>query len=462
VSERDDPFEAAYHAGVPTALPDEPLAPLPLRAAPAEAVAFVGCVLTPDQVLDPGCVVVSDGTIAAVQAAPPQGVKVVQTDGVICPGLIDLHGHPEFNVFAPWEPPQQFDNRYQWRGSDLYHTLVRDPQNQLKSKLSDQTQLRYAEIRALVGGVTAIQGTSEAVTRLSAESLVRNVDKVIFGAHRARAMIDLPSSSGRTKDQFDQILADIGNDLVDAFYIHLAEGRTDNPRSTGEFDKLVGFGGLTKATVIIHGTALIKDQLGHVKDAGASLVWSPQSNLRLYGETTAAADALAVGVPLALGADWLPSGSTTLLGEMKVARRCLAEQGSPISDEALVKMVTQDAAAIAGLADKLGSIEVGRPADLVVFERRIAGATYENVAQADPGWVELVMIGGDLSYGREDWMLELTKPEDQPRLQPLIAWGQPMRLDTGYAVKPGATAPTLADLRSELIAGYPQVGPIFA
>jgi len=461
VSERDDPFEAAYHAGVPTALPDEPLIPLPLRAAPAEAVAFVGCVLAGDHVLDPGCVVVSDGVITAVQAAAPQGVQTIQTNGVICPGLIDLHGHPEFNVFAPWEPPVQFANRYAWRGSDLYHTLVRDPQNVLKTKLADQVQLRYAEIRALVGGVTAIQGTSEAVTRLSAESLVRNVDKVIFGGHRARAMIDLPSSSGRTKDQYDEIIADITNHDVDAFYIHLAEGRSDNDRSRGEFAKLVGFNGLTPATVIIHGTALTREELGHVKDAGAKLVWSPQSNLRLYGETTRAADALDVGVPVALGADWLPSGSPTLLGEMKVARRSLAEQGRAISDEALVKMVTEDAAAIAGLGDKLGRIAAGRPADLVVFERRHPG-TYENVAEADPGWVELVMIGGDLAYGREDWMLQLTAAADHDRLQPLIAWGQPMRLDTGYAVKPGQPAPTLSDLRAELIAGYPQVGPIFS
>ena len=31
-------------------------------------------------------------------------MDVIDTDGVILPGLIDLHGHPEFNVFAAWEP----------------------------------------------------------------------------------------------------------------------------------------------------------------------------------------------------------------------------------------------------------------------------------------------------------------------------------------------------------------------
>ena len=59
-------------------------------------------------------------------------------------------------------------------------------------------------------------------------------------------------------------------------------------------------------------------------------MWSPQSNLRLYGETTLTGEAIAAGMPVALGADWLPSGSTSLLAEMKVARRELARQGHPI------------------------------------------------------------------------------------------------------------------------------------
>jgi cytosine/adenosine deaminase-related metal-dependent hydrolase len=457
-----DPFEAAYLAGVPAALPAPAVAARPHGAPPAEPFALTGCVVTPDDVLDPGCVVVADGAVSAVQAAPPAGVRVQATDGVICPGLIDLHGHPEFNVFAAWEPPQEFINRYQWRQSKLYHQLVRDPQNTLKDAVPDQTQLRYAEVRALVSGVTAIQGTSELVTRLTAESLVRNVDKWIFGRHRARALVDLPSATGQGKQQLDGILADIASHDVDAFYIHLAEGQKSNPRSQAEFDALVGLGALTAATVVIHGTALTRDQLGHLKDAGAKLVWSPQSNLRLYGETTDVAAALDIGLSVALGADWLPSGSPSLLAEITVARRCLIEQGHPLTARQLVQMVTSGAAAIAGLGDQLGTLAPGRPADVVVFERRNPDP-YENIVAAEPSWVELVLIGGDLTYGRADWITALS--DDPTQLQPLIAWGQPMLLDTGYvaedAGKAPAPAPTLAQLRAALIGAYPQVGPIF-
>ncbi len=132
----------------------------------AEALALRGAVLAPEAAIDDGYVVIEAGEIKAVRKTRPEGVRIHETEGVIAPGLIDLHGHPEFNIFAAWEPPKQFINRYAWRGSDLYQLLVRDPQNHLLDVLPPKTQLRYAEIRALVGGVTAIQGTGGLATQL--------------------------------------------------------------------------------------------------------------------------------------------------------------------------------------------------------------------------------------------------------------------------------------------------------
>jgi hypothetical protein len=52
---------------------------------------------------------------------------------------------------------------------------------------------------------------------------------------------------------------------------------------------------------------------------------------------------------------------------------------------------------------------------------------------------------------------------DPGQTEALIAWGKPVLVDTSYSVRTPATAPPrLADLRAELIARYPQVGPIFA
>ena len=469
-AEAQSSFEEAYATGITRELPKPSFAPgrtALVSAAAAEPFALKGCVLTPDGPLERAYITVGDGTtIGPISTRKPQGVRVHDTGGgVIVPGLIDLHGHPEFNVFAAWEPPRQFINRYAWRGSEIYRELVRRPQDRLIAALPQQTQLRYAEIRALVGGVTAIQGTSERVERLEEESLVRNVDRWVFGRHRARAMIDVPKEGQRDYARLEKIVTEIGAGELDAFYVHLAEGRRDNPRSVDEWELIDppgSFSALTPATVVIHGSALGREQFGHMKDAGAKLVWSPQSNLRLYGETTLAAEALDVGVTMGLGADWLPSGSQSLLHEMKVARRELSRQGAHPSPRRLVDMVTSEAAEVAGLADKLGRLREGRPADLVVFERRLDDP-YENVLDAEPAWVDLVMIDGDMPYGREDWLETLTDPADRERLEPLIAWGKRMLLDTSHT-SAAATDPTvrLEELRSALTDEYPQVGPIFA
>jgi 5-methylthioadenosine/S-adenosylhomocysteine deaminase len=463
-----DVFDAAYRAGVAHEQPPPPAGALAAEAAPAldlaEPLALRGAVLSPSGAIEDGYVVIEGSEIKAVQRTRPEGVHVQDSKGVIAPGLIDLHGHPEFNIFAAWEPPKQFINRYAWRGSDLYQLLVRDPQNHLREVLPPKAQLRYAEIRALVGGVTAIQGTGGLATSFQDEALVRNVDKWIFGSQVGRSLIDLPTPGSEFgMDSLRSILDGITNHEVKAFYVHLAEGRSDNEVSRNEFGKLVALDALTQATVVIHGTALTKEELAELRDAGAKLVWSPQSNLRLYGETTRAADALELGLPMGLGADWLPSGSTSLLAEIKVARRTITlQRGRPPTAKQLVDMVTRDAAMIAGLDEKLGRLAVGRPADLVVFERREEDP-WENVVEAEPSWVELVMIGGKLVYGRAEWMPQLGAFVDQERVEPLIAWGKPMLLDTSYtAAVSDEEQPRLSELRAALIAEYPQVGPIFA
>jgi 5-methylthioadenosine/S-adenosylhomocysteine deaminase len=454
-----DPFDELYETGVLEELPPE-TERAATRAMPAEPFALKGCVITPDRKFEDGYVVVNGAKIASVGSAKPDDVRIVDTDGVILPGLIDLHGHPEYNVFAAWEPPRLFPNRYAWRGSDEYRLVVKEPWKRLTenpSLLRDLT--RYAEGRALVGGVTAIQGASAKYPGKE-EALVRNVDLRIFGQHKARSVVDLSRS---TDDDRRRLRSKIDAGDVTAVYVHLAEGLPSNERSRREFDELVEANLLTAATVIIHGTALSSQQLRDAKDAGAKLVWSPQSNLRLYGETTAARDALDVGLQMGLGADWLPSGSQSLLAEQKVARRTLQRQGTALGRQQLAKklveMVTTDAADIAGLGDRLGRLAAGHPADVLVLERHVEDP-WENVVEADPSWVELVAIGGDLAYGRADWIEELAAPAEK---EDLVAWGKHMVMDTSYVARPGGPAsPRLHELRECLLARYPQTGPIFA
>lgn len=450
-------FEAAYTSGVADEIPaPAPTGPVIAAISAAAPFALRGCILTPKQKIEDGYVEVVGSIIRRVgEAKPDAGIPVIDTKkGVILPGLIDLHGHPEYNVFAAWEPPKLYKNRGQWRRSDAYKAVVKTPWKVLKPLHRQMT--RYAEIRALVSGVTAIQGASEDYPQ--EEALVRNVDLRIFGQHKARTSIDLK----RDVEKHAQWRQEITDQKVTAFYVHLAEGVDET--SMKEFDYLKNEAKLlTAATVIIHGTALIPAQLQDVKDAGAKLVWSPQSNLRLYGKTTDIATALSLGIPVGLGADWLPSGSPNLLAELKIAWREIKQQHGSITAKQLVTMVTSGAAEIAGLGDHLGLLAAQRPADIVVLERRYDDP-WENVIEAHPSWIDLVTIGGDLTYGRPEWIKKLAVSDSAiPKLEPVLAWGKPMLLDTSYVVQSlEDPRPRLATIREDLIKVYPQVGPIFA
>ncbi len=479
---RPDEFLAQYLSGVTRELGPPKRgreARVPRRRSPAEAhltpaadaethattepFAIGGLIVRADRALQ-GWVTVDGDRIVSVSEKKPTDIRLVQTDGVVLPGLLDMHNHPDFNVFAPWEPPEVYPNRYKWRGSRLYEQLVKAPNRLMNDALTlPGARLRYAEIRAMVGGVTAIQGMNGLGD--STEPLVRNVDRYVFGAHRARTIIDLPAKvDGFGWESFAGVLKAIAEDRVDAFYVHLAEGVRDDPTSRAEFTKLKEFGGLLPQTIIIHGTALTPAEMGEAADVGAKLVWSPQSNLRLYRETTDIKAAIDAHLPVCLGADWMPSGSMTLLAEMRVAANEMHSQGVLVRPRALVQMVTSTAADIAALGERLGHLKAGRPADVVVLSRH-AEDPYVSVLLSDAHDVDLVMIGGEVTYTRAEWVDPLALGAAAPNLQPILAWGRHMMLDNGYRASPGEdpqAVPTLGDLRADLIGVFPQVGPIWA
>jgi 5-methylthioadenosine/S-adenosylhomocysteine deaminase len=134
---------------------------LAVRAAPAEAIGLQGCVLTP-----PG----RWRTAMSCRRRPPDPSRPAQQpQGCESRPPVGDPARPAGSARPPrvqrvrgWEPPQLFATRYLWRGSPSYQALVRDSQDRLLEAGLGDEELRYAEIRALVGGVTAIQGPAAA------------------------------------------------------------------------------------------------------------------------------------------------------------------------------------------------------------------------------------------------------------------------------------------------------------
>jgi hypothetical protein len=146
------------------------------------------------------------------------------------------------------------------------------------------------------------------------------------------------------------------------------------------------------------------------------MVWSPLSNLLLYGATARVEAASESGVTIGLGSDWSPSGSKNLLGEMKVAR--LYSQhllDGAFSARDIVAMATRDAAKILKWDAAIGSIEAGKRADLIVVQGT-SGDAYDRLLKAAESDLHLVMINGIARYGVAKLMSELVPPHHTIRV----------------------------------------------
>src|SRR5262249_34470814 len=146
------------------------------------------------------------------------------------------------------------------------------------------------------------------------------------------------------------VCTNFGDGDTDAYVIHLGEGVDATAR--GELDDLTTVTNpdgclLSPKTTAVHGTAFGDAELDVLAAHGLHLVWSPRSNVFLYGggrdlsRTTDIPLALAKGIHVALGPDWSIGGSINLLDELRFADEVdAAVWGDQISTAALVDMVT--------------------------------------------------------------------------------------------------------------------------
>lgn len=406
--------------------------PFVVRGDPTRLL-LTGRVVTPDQVLAPGEVLVVADKIACVAARcadrpEAQGATVVSTAGVLYPGLVDAHNHTQYNYLPPWAPTpaRLFQNRGQWAARADYkdHT---SSVNANESMYGCQ-QVKYGEVRALIGGTTTLQGTGS-TNRRCYRTLVHNAEYGNeLGVDRMRT--NIPGIDSVSAADAATIAAEMADGTVTAYVLHLAEGIDETSRK--EFDALVARQLLTSATVLIHGTALGLPELRQLGQVGGKLVWSPQSNLQLYGQTTDVPTALSAGVKVALAPDWTLSGSPSLLGELKVAARVSREQwGGRLSSQRLTEMVTSAAADVLALGAVVGRLSPGLLADVLVLRDR-GGDAYDGLVAARLEDVQLVLVGGRLRYGDP----VLMDAVEQPRCEALSMCGAAKRLcvpdnDTG-------------------------------
>lgn len=330
-------------------------------------------------------------------AAMSAGAEIIDTKGVVMPGLLDSHNHVAYNWLPEWEPGRLWLDHTEWQDSNEYREFVTPYRENSGTAASFCAMVQWGELRALVSGTTTLYGA--VATRTCYRWLVRNAELSSgyngFSADRMRSNV-LGIDSVNAMDAMALAAAMDSGDVA-AYMIHIAEGVS--MRALNEFLDLEMLGLLRPETVIIHGTALGPEHMQRVGTAGAKLVWSPSSNYALYGVTTDIVSARAAGVEFAIAPDWTPSGVDEPLAELRVARRWV-EDTSPglMDDKELLERVTNRAAKVMAIEADVGSLEVGRLADILVLAVE-PGEPYTAAINARPHNIRMVMIDGKPLYG---------------------------------------------------------------
>ena len=373
-----------------------------------EARLIGGDLLLDDGMLENGWVLIaSSGDIACVGcdcADQAQGAVTISCpDVVVSPGLINAHDHIGFINGRPWVASQHnVDDDQRWRHRHDWRRGRRDhPRISIEGGQASKEDMQLGEVRLALAGATSINGSG------GASGFLRNVDRGdldegLSAEPVAYETFPLGDSNGYIDDGVCTYPGMDENRLRNApnkrsFTPHVAEGIDGEAQN--EFACMTGadLSGavdvLGANSALIHGIGLTTDDIDLMALRSMKLIWSPRSNIALYGDTADVPLFKRLGIPVALGTDWVQSGSMNVLRELQCAAQFSSRHwGGALSDLELWQMVTSDAAKALGLEEVLGSLQTGLKGDLTLIRRR--GGGYASVIDGETKDVLLTLRAG--------------------------------------------------------------------
>ncbi|HPD06680.1 MAG TPA: imidazolonepropionase [Candidatus Bipolaricaulis sp.] len=365
-------------------------------------------------------VLVRDGRISEVGAGrwPRFAGPTLDAEGrTVTPGLVDPHTHA---VFAG-NRVQEFLARARgerYTGGGILTTVqaVREaPEGELV-RLARPRLLRMlelgtttVEIKSGYGLTTADELKMLRAIRRLGEELPLTLVPTFLGAHAfppevsredyIRRVVEemIPVVAGTGLARFCDVFCDQGFYTVEEARTILLAARAAGLGVKIHADELAWVGaaelaGELSATSAEHLLHVSQSGIEAMAHAGTVAVLLPGTAFVLDEPWPPARDLIAAGVPVALGTDFNPGSSPVASLPLILALAVLRMGMSPA--EALVA-ATLNAAAAIGLADRVGSLEPGKQADLVVWDAE----SYEEI----PYWIGQNLAWAVVARGRVGW-----------------------------------------------------------
>jgi cytosine/adenosine deaminase-related metal-dependent hydrolase len=157
--------------------------------------------------------------------------------------------------------------------------------------------------------------------------------------------------------------------------MHLSEVQEDVRYTNREFGMMpaefMDQVGLVGSNVVFaHGVWLTEKEWAILARKGASVAHCPSSNMKLSSGIAKVPEMMQAGVNVGIGCDGGPSNNSyDMIREMKTAsllQKARTLDPLTMSAETVLEMATLNGAKALGLADRIGSIEPGKRADIII------------------------------------------------------------------------------------------------
>ncbi len=375
-------------------------------ADPADLMITDGTVLTmnpENTVFEHGTVVVSDGKIVAVGGpeltAKYQAKKVLDVKGdIVMPGLINTHTHGSMTVFRSLGDDVP----------DRLHRYIFPLENKLVSRDMVRTGANLANIEMIKGGVTTY-----ADMYYFEDEVAKTVDKAGLRAVLGETIINFPVADAQTPEEGIayavrfihkykdhpritpafaphapytnttenlQKIAALSEELNVPVMIHLAE--TD--REKEEIAKRTGgkspvqymadIGVLNNRLLAAHVIMADDNDLNLLKKYDVGVAHNISANTKSAKGVAPVTQMLKKGIRTGLGTDGPMSSNTlTTMNELNLVgkiHKLETKNRAAMPPLTVVEMATMGSARALHMDDKIGSLETGKLADIIVVDTK--------------------------------------------------------------------------------------------
>jgi 5-methylthioadenosine/S-adenosylhomocysteine deaminase len=356
-----------------------------------------------DTVLEDHAIAVDEGRI--VEILPnAEALTKYQPDNhhdlgqhVLLPGLINSHSHTAMNLMrglADDLPLMEWLNNHiwpaeqQWVSADFVH---------------DGSLLACAEM--LRSGTTCVNDMY-----FFPEQTVRAMETAGMRASIGLIVIDFPSAYAQDADEYlnkgielhDQLhnntlisttfaphapytvsdaalgrIATYAEELDIPIHMHVHETADEVSqaiKASGQrpVARLAELGLLSPRLLAVHMTQLTADEIAQCAEAGVHVLHCPESNLKLASGFCPVHDLQQAGINVALGTDGAASNNDLdMFGEMRSAAllaKAVSQNAGAVPAEQALRMATISGARALGLDKEIGSLEVGKAADIIAVD----------------------------------------------------------------------------------------------